>query len=227
MNHGIQGYFEERARFDRRVAAICAALSATGLLALWLVITSPPLRKALLDSTRFGYEGPDQFVRRIEIQQFEGVNDRLRDIGSVKSLTGRRGGSVRGPLMSHPHAAPETRPRERISGDAEAELLQRAVSRRADVPVVRSEDLIIDHLVRPAYPPPLLEQNIEGKVTLQALVDTLGQVVDVQIMTSSGEILFEQSAADAVRQCRFRPFKRAGVSSEVYAMFRFSFRIYD
>ena len=37
----------------------------------------------------------------------------------------------------------------------------------------------------------------------------------------------EVAAEKAVRQCRFRPYRVNGKLSEVYAVFRFSFRIYD
>ena len=83
-------------------------------------------------------------------------------------------------------------------------------------------------LVKPSYPEILLAQNIEGKVMVQALVDTVGKVIEVQIMASTGEHLFERAAEDAVWQCRFRPFRPAGESpSEVYAVFRFVFSIYN
>jgi TonB family protein len=94
------------------------------------------------------------------------------------------------------------------------------------VPVFQSEELIIDRLVKPDYPASLLARDVEGKVTVQALVDTVGQVVDVQVVASTGETLFEQAARDAVWQCRFRPYRRGGEASEVYAVFRFSFKIY-
>jgi TonB family protein len=86
--------------------------------------------------------------------------------------------------------------------------------------------LVIDRWVRPEYPRSLLERDIEGKVTLQALVDTVGQVVDVQVLTSTGENLFERAAEEAVRQCRFRPYRPGGEASEFYVVFPFSFRIY-
>jgi TonB family protein len=72
----------------------------------------------------------------------------------------------------------------------------------------------------------LLEKNVEGKVTVQALVDTVGNVVEVQLVTSTGEELFEKAAEEAVWLCRFRPYRAGGEVSEVYAVFRFSFRIY-
>ena len=64
---------------------------------------------------------------------------------------------------------------------------------------------------------------------VQALVDTAGRVVDVQLLASSGVEPFERSAQEAVWQYRFRPYHGAslpGNPSEVYAIFRFAFRVY-
>jgi TonB family protein len=226
MQHGILGYFDERARFERRVSLITIGVGLALCGALGLA-RAPVVRRALIDSARFGFEGPTQYVRRITLQQYTGVSRERRDLGKVEPRYARRGGEVRGEPSRSPHARPETRPRLRGPGFADADLVSRAASRLANVPVVRSEELVIDRLVRPQYPEQMLEKNIEGKVTLQALIDTVGRVVDVDVLTSTGESQFERAAEDAVRQCVFRPYRLAGEIREVYAVFRFSFRIYD
>ena len=45
-------------------------------------------------------------------------------------------------------------------------------------------------------------------------------------MTGSGALQLDRAAEQAVRQCRFRPYRVAGEAREVYAVFRFAFRIY-
>ena len=45
-------------------------------------------------------------------------------------------------------------------------------------------------------------------------------------MAASGEDLLDRAATDAVKQCKFRPYRVEGAAREVYAVFRFSFRIY-
>ena len=52
------------------------------------------------------------------------------------------------------------------------------------------------------------------------------QVVAVDLMGSTGERALEKAATEAVWQCRFRPYKVGGAVHEVYAVFRFAFRIY-
>jgi TonB family protein len=229
MMHGVQGFFVERRRSTQRVAVLAAGLAAlllAQLFALTLPLFRRPVRDMVRETTRFGYEGPDQYVRRITLQQLQGSSLVLRDVGAVDVRRERAGGAVRGRRTEHPHARPQTRAEVLGPGQSDRDMTSRAVSRLANVPVVQSEDLVIEFASTPIYPPAESERGIEGRVMVQALVDTLGQVVDVQLLASSGVGAFERSAADAVWQYRFRPYRPAGVPSEVYAIFRFSFRIY-
>jgi TonB family protein len=225
MVHGVTGYFLERARFERRVSMLTLVVSLVGLGLLGMAHT--PMAKNLLTRTvRFGYEGPEQYVRRITIRQNEGTAAVLSDLGQLSPRLERRGGAKEAVRRSG-RGQPTPTAHVIGPGSSDRDLVVRSVARSANVPVVRSEDLVIDRLVRPLYPAPLLEQSIEGKVMVQALVDTVGKVIDVQIMASTGERLFERAAEDAVWQCRFRPFRPAGESPrEVYAVFRFVFSIY-
>ena len=227
MTHGVQGYFIERRRATRRVALLAAGL-ALGMLAPLLALTLPPFQRPvreLMDQTaRFGYEGSDQFVRRITLQQMRGSHTVTRELGSIDTRRARSGGARRA-ARKHPQAPPEVRRDVVGPGTADADMMERAVSRLANVPVVQSEDLVIEFASKPVYP--LLEsiRGIEGKVMIQALIDTSGRVVDVQLLASTGVNAFERSAAEAVWLYRFRPYRPTGVPREVYAIFRFAFRI--
>ncbi len=226
MEHGVAGYFLERGRFERRVSLLTLAVSLAFLSSLGLA-RLPPVRRTIERGVmRFGFEGPTQYVRRITLSQYRGQSQFLSQIGRVNPVAARRGGDM-GPRRSDPRSVrAESRPRLPGMGSAPRELVARSTSRAAGVPVVQSEDLIIEQLVRPEYPPALLEGNIEGNVMLQARIDTAGRVIDVQVMGGTGEPLFERAAVKAVWLCRFRPYRLAGLPSEVYAVFRFAFRIY-
>ena len=229
MTHGVEGFFRERARARRRVAVLAAGLAAA-MLAPLVAVTLPlfqrPIRDLLRDTSRFGYEGPDHFVRRITLQQHQGHSAVMRDVGAIDARSAKPGGAHEGRKAQHPMAQPETR-RDRFGpGSADADMAEHAVSRLANVPVVHSTDLVIEYASTPAYPEAESERGIEGKVMMQALVDTTGRVVDVQLLASTGVVAFERSAADAVWQYRFRPYRPDGLASEVYAIFRFAFRIY-
>jgi len=229
MTHGVQGYFLERRRAARRVAVIAAVLSGAVLAALSslaLPTLRRPVQEFVRQTARFGYEGPDQYVRRISLQQLQGSNVVSHEVGSIDTRHARSGGAVPGRRSTDERARPEVNPDIEGLGTSTDDLVQRAVSRLANVPVVQSEDLVIEYASTPIYPQEQIDRGIEGRVMVQALIDTTGRVVDVQLLASSGVRPFERSAAEAVWQYRFRPYHTDGKAREVYAIFRFAFRIY-
>ena len=86
------------------------------------------------------------------------------------------------------------------------------------------EDYLI-HLEKPVYPPDALEQGLEGRVVLRALVDTEGVVRRVQIEESHVSASMEKAAIDAVYKCRFRAYQRNGEPTAFWARFPIMFRI--
>ena len=235
MSHGSQGYFEERRRFDRRLSITIAVVSLV-VLSAHLVLILPPLRRALLEpllrgpltARRFGFEGPDQFVERVVLETSgpPGPNPGRPTI-LYRSLRAVKGGRPDTRPSDDPHARPDTRRVGSGAGESSEDLMTMARTiYGGSAPVMQSEDLIIDVLVKPEYPQDARDRDIEGRVALVALVDTLGQVARVNLMSSTGEHQLEQASIDAVRQCRFRPYTVDGRRSEVYAVFRFVFRIY-
>ena len=207
-----------------------AAALGSALLAPLVALTLPPFRRPLNEllrnTVRFGYEGSDQYVRRISLQQLRGSSTVTREAGAIETRRARPGGAPRARKVDDPRAPPEYRPERPGPGSAATDLMERAVSRLANVPVVQSEELVIEHASTPVYPQAESERGIEGRVMVQALIDTTGRVVDVQLLASTGVAAFERSAAEAVWQYRFRPYRPSGIASEVYAIFRFAFRIY-
>jgi len=227
MAHGIESYFVERARNARRLSLTSAAIGVALLASLGLGRV-PAIQRMINDPVRFGFEGREQYVRRITLEQPPGRAQTLRDLGAVLERSSRRGGSRTPAATQTPAAEPETRPRILGPGESPEDLLARAYSRRADVPVVQSEELVIDKLVRPAYPEHAYEHDIEGRVAVLALVDTAGRVVEVQVLASDSQARreFGEAASEAVWRCQFRPYRVKGKVREVYAMFRFNFTIY-
>jgi len=229
MLHGIDAYFLERTRFERRVSGFIVGVGATvlaGLFGLYWLIHSPSTPAFVHDIPilRWGFEGGEQYVRHIE----------LKTLGMVTTNPGlqaqyipasRRGGSHVHPGKPHPNAKPEFRSPRDEQGDAETDRLARARARIMNVALVRSEDLVIERLVKPEYPMDARERGIEGKVAVMALIDTLGDVMSVEVMGQSENHLLERAAEEAVWKCRFRPYSVNGRVQRVYAMFRFSFRL--
>ena len=187
MVHGTEGYFVERARFERRLSLICVLVSAVGL-ALLGAGRLPPLRRALREVPieRWGFEGPDQFVRRIVLESAGPTETAHRTLGPVEPLASRRGGAELVQAAPGAPAEPVVRHRFVGPGESDFDLLARARALYPNAPVIRSQELVIDKLVRPRYPEEAREKGVEGKVALVALVDTAGRVVEVQVMGGSG-----------------------------------------
>jgi TonB family protein len=60
------------------------------------------------------------------------------------------------------------------------------------------------HYVDPIYPPLARRAKLEGDVVLNAIIDTRGKVTRLRVL--SGHPLLAQSAIDAVRQWKYRPY---------------------
>lgn len=58
---------------------------------------------------------------------------------------------------------------------------------------------------KPVYPPEALAARREGTVTLAFLVAVDGTVADARVARSSGQRDLDETARDAIRQCKFAP----------------------
>ena len=228
MSHGIQEFFLERARSRRRVSVLSVCVGV-GLLALIEIAQLPIVRHgaAQLALSRFGVAGPTRYVPLVRLEAEPGFDEPLLDVGRVQPVA-EGGGAGRGePKASRSSREPKrTGPWFHGPGDAPRTLVARALSGQGQVPIFQSNELVIEELVRPEYPEDARQRGIEGKVAVLALVDTAGNVVEAEVMTGSGEPQLDRAAQVAVRRCRFQPYREHGERREVYAIFRFAFRIY-
>lgn len=224
LTHGIDTFFREYFASRRRVATVLLVVSGS-LLGLLLLVGRRVEESDILDPRRFGFEGPKQWVDRIRLEEL--ARQESPGLYAVTYLTAeaRKGGKKQERRPGNPQPAPttENRPGE---GDAERDLLARARMLARDTPVVRSEDLVIERLVRPEYPNEAREKNIEGVVEALALVDTTGSVLQIQIVGGSGEPLLEHAAAKAILECRFRPYRVEDQARRVWAAYRIAFSLY-
>lgn len=63
---------------------------------------------------------------------------------------------------------------------------------------------------QPEYPAELREARVEGKVILQAVIDTDGRVSAIDVLRTSKQIAMDNAAIDAVRQWRYEPARKDG-----------------
>ncbi len=225
MRHGIDGYFREIAEFQRRLSVLGAAVCAA-VLAVLVALRQPAVREALGDPKRFGFEGPDQYVERI-LLEIRGPEEQIgANTVNVAPVSLREGGGRRESAVEGMQPAPEGPRRGQGSGEDEFTLEARLRALALEGPVVQSEDLVVENLVRPNYPEEAREKDIEGLVELVALVDTTGRVIQVEIIGGTHQPLLEHAATTAVLQCRYRPYRVRDNLERVWAYFRITFKLY-
>ncbi len=226
MRHGISGYFLENAANSRRLSLL-ATIVALAFLGALLVFRQGPARDVISDPRHFGFEGTDEYVRRIRLEAIGPVDQVGLSNISVGERNATRGGGE-APAQKQTRGG-FAEAGERVAqglGADDADMLARARAMQLDAPVIRSEDLVIDQLVRPVYPEEAQANDIEGVVEVLALVDTTGVVQQAQIIGGTGHTMLERAATDAVLQCRYRPWQRNGRVERVYAAFRIRFSLY-
>jgi TonB family protein len=222
--HGIDTFFGEFAANRRRVAWLLLAVSALFGGATWLagrrVVTT-----VLEDPMRYGFEGQQQWVERIRLEEL--AERESSGLYAITYLTAeaRKGDKEVVSRTPHPNAVPQVG-RVPGTGADDDDLLAKARMLSLEGPIVRSEDLVIERLVRPDYPEEAHNRNIEGVVEAVALVDTSGQVLQIQIVGGTREPLLEAAAAKAILECRYRPYKVDAQALRVWAAYRISFSLY-
>ncbi|MEQ1832460.1 MAG: energy transducer TonB [Candidatus Eisenbacteria bacterium] len=224
LSHGIETYFREFAAHRRRVSWVLLTVSV--VLGVVLAIAGRRLDDADLgDAKRFGFEGPQQWVDRIRLEELAAED--APGLFAITYLTAesRKGGRKPQHQSSHPNAQAMI---EKSPGDGmgDFDLLAKARMLALEGPIVRSEDLIIERLVRPEYPDEARERNIEGTVEVVALVDTTGSVLQVQVVGGSREPMLESAAAKAILECRYRPYRVHDEARRVWAAYRIAFSLY-
>lgn len=79
--------------------------------------------------------------------------------------------------------------------------------------------------VNPLYPPEARDQHIQGVVVLAVKIDNEGNVYDVELI--SGHPLLADSAIDAVKQWKYRPYLLNGNPIEVETQVQVNFTLTD
>jgi len=225
MHHGIDAYFAAIAGERRRIGWIGLAVSA-GCLCIQLVLTLPVAVDTMNDPKRFGFEGPDEYVHRILLETIGPQSQPGNYLENVAAVELHAGGGRKLPVRSNGGLVADVHRAGVGSGPDEVDLTSRARALALAGPVIRSEDLVVERLVRPDYPEDARNANIEGVVELFALVDTTGDVTEVHIAGGTHDPSLERAATSAVLQCRYRPYRLHDYLQRVWAYFRIRFTLY-
>lgn len=80
---------------------------------------------------------------------------------------------------------------------------------------------------RPAYPPDLRAQRVEGNVTVRVRLDASGRVLEASVVASDPPTVFDAAALASARAERFQPATRNGRPAPYTLTFTYRFRIED
>ena len=80
--------------------------------------------------------------------------------------------------------------------------------------------------VQPEYPEEAIKSGMEGKVTIQVIIDENGKVMPgtEQVLSSTNEV-FNAPALEAARECRFTPGQMGNRKVKVRANIPFAFKL--
>lgn len=81
------------------------------------------------------------------------------------------------------------------------------------------------YIPKPAYPELARQAGIEGKVTVDALIDVDGKVIDVKIRKSSGNSSLDEAALSAARNAEFTPARQRDQFVRVWVTIPFQFSL--
>jgi periplasmic protein TonB len=118
---------------------------------------------------------------------------------------GQMGGVIGGIISSTPVPVPKV-----------------ATPQRVRVSQGVSQGLLI-HQVKPAYPPLARQARIQGAVVLQAVIAKDGSIQGLHVV--SGHPMLTQSAIDAVKQWRYKPYFLNGEPVEVETQITVNFTL--
>jgi TonB family protein len=79
--------------------------------------------------------------------------------------------------------------------------------------------------VNPIYPPQARQEKIQGAVVLQVIISKTGDVENIQLI--SGHPMLAQSAIDAVKQWKYKPYLLNGVAVDVETKVQVNYTLAD
>jgi protein TonB len=95
------------------------------------------------------------------------------------------------------------------------------------LPQPQSRDVVVELLVKPAYPASSVQAGVQGVVVFRVYVTKYGTVERVWLMNSEVDRACEESARRALLRWRFRPHYVGGAPTEFLVDQRIRFRLTD
>ncbi|MBU1231405.1 MAG: TonB family protein [Proteobacteria bacterium] len=122
-------------------------------------------------------------------------------------------------------SARQQRQLEMVDEAAPKELAE-PVLQAGTSPVVHTISPLAVHTPPPVYPRHAQRRGLQGKTLLNVLVDSTGKVVQVQVASSSGHAILDQSAVQAVWSWLFRPGSKDGLAAQMWVTVPVRFQLH-
>ena len=227
MRVSMAGPTRTDAAYRRNLAAaILASLTLHGALFLSIPTKGGWARRS---ASHIGFEGPTEILP--EINPLQAITEEQERTAAARTLAGAVV-DARIEILPDPDAAgpapPAVSPGLR-GRDAEAvpvlELTESWNLRNAGEPTSRSNEFIIESMVRPEYPSIAIELGIEALVRVEAQIDRQGRVVSARVLNADVDELFVDGTLQAMRRWRFRPYRIDGRPVEFTVLVPFRYRL--
>ena len=139
---------------------------------------------------------------------------------------------------SAPPAKTEENPTQGTAGDTRTAANPGTAAATPAKPQVNEGDLVdlasvgepprTLKIVDPVYPPSALRLGVEGSITVNALIDEKGNVIDTGILKGiQNDMGLGKAAEAAVKKWKFQPAKKGGVNVKVWKPFVIVFKTAD
>jgi TonB family protein len=211
----------ERERLYRR-RIVLGVLASVALHVLMVPVVAP-LREELPLVRHIGYSGELRILPEISVMKEPGVAE-----SEVEVLAGDLSGaafqvvSIEIVDWAIPEVGSEDlaeKLRDRTRGD---DLLNRL---ETSLPQPRSSDVVVAHLVEPAYPAASIAAGVEGVATFRLHVSKTGEVRRAWLLSSEVDDACNVEAYRAIMQWAFEPYLVAGKATPILVDQRIRFRL--
>jgi len=214
-----------RLRELRYRRTLAGALVAAVALHVVFVLVMAPLRGVIPLVRRSGYRGPVQLLPEISILRDPAEQE--SEAQSSGDILGGSGFRVVDLLMSDLELV------ERPATEAEVEEVDTAVGdditnlRNTSLPQPSGQEIVIEHMVEPEYPPSAIARGVEGVAVFGIAVEPSGNVRQAWLVQSDVTGECNLSAQRALLQWRFEPYLVDGQPAPFMKYYRVRFELTD
>jgi protein TonB len=246
MIHAGRSYLDLEERYRTRLRL---AYALSGALHVALLLVTPAALVPRIEAERTGLAGPDRLAEQIApetdpVDRQEALARWRMATGAMLwvdvEIVGETTGEPQPALAPNtpPAGSPPKDPGRRVTVGPlrpyapptpalEIRLDEGLAAVSTSAASARASRFAILDMVRPEYPELSLWAQVEGLVTIRALVDPAGLVSAVSTVDNQADRMCERAAAEALQRWRFQPLRVEGQSVWFTVVVPFRFQLRD